>query len=293
MKTAISTIKINDNVRTVKVEADDIAYGNDEIWFNRDNPPGSEAMWVKEGYTVQPFLSPEDHLKIREAATKGIANKLTGLGLGVDTKGFTLEKYHEYVNDEQHLAFIENIRAGGEGTGGLSFELLPVLLEFIEQRVSQICNTEVTAIKTFLMENGSYYTTRHFWLRVIRPQCFKDNNLPHKDVHLDRGNLEGKKAINLYLPLAGSNELSSLPIIPGSHLWPENEIERTFGKVYCDGVQYTNPAIVSTKHGLDLITPNPGLNEAMIFTPYAIHGGGFNFNTDKTRVSLEMRFWRP
>jgi len=57
--------------------------------------------------------------------------------------------------------------------------------------------------------------------------------------------------------------------------------------------RYYSGVSVSTKHGLDLITPNPGLNEAMIFTPYAIHGGGFNFNTDKTRVSLEMRFWRP
>jgi len=30
----------------------------------------------------------------------------------------------------------------------------------------------------------------------------------------------------------------------------------------------------------------------MVFTPYAIHGGGVNFSPDTTRVSLEIRLWR-
>ena len=43
---------------------------------------------------------------------------------------------------------------------------------------------------------------------------------------------------------------------------------------------------------LTLERPNPGLNEVLVFSPYLIHGGAFNQQTDATRVSLEMRFWR-
>ena len=36
----------------------------------------------------------------------------------------------------------------------------------------------------------------------------------------------------------------------------------------------------------------PRPNEVLVFSPYLIHGGAFNQQTDRTRVSLEMRFWR-
>lgn len=290
MKSAVSTIKINDVEKTVNIEADDIAFGNNEIWFTGDNPPGSDADWKDIGYTVQNFLTPEEHNTFRERVAQGMETTLSNYG--IDTTGFTLDKYHNYVTNAQHLAFINTIRAGSDGTGGLLYECLPVPLERIEKRISEICNTKVAAVKTFLMGDGSFYTTNHFWIRVVRPQSFNDNNLPHKDVHIERIGPEGRKAVNLYFPLAGSNENSSLPIIPGSHLWPESDIERTHGNVFSNGVKFTNPAIVSTKNGLNLVTPNPGSDQAMVFTPYAIHGGGFNFNTDVTRISLEMRFWR-
>jgi ectoine hydroxylase-related dioxygenase (phytanoyl-CoA dioxygenase family) len=291
MKHAVSAMTINDVEKIVNVEADDIAYGDDSVWFERDKPPGYNATWKNEGYCIQQFLSIQEYTKIIDSITLGIARTLAKQG--IDTTGFTLANYHNYVNDEQHLNLIDYIRAGSEGTGGLHFSKLPIMLEIIEKRISEICNTPVTAIKTFLMESGSFFTTKHFWVRIIRPQKYNDNNLPHKDVHIERGGAEGKKAVNLYLPLAGSNEKSSLPILPNSHLWSENEIERTCGSVYSNGVKYTNPAVVSTKRGLNLITPNPGPNEVMVFTPYIIHGGGFNFNADVTRVSLEMRFWHP
>ena len=41
-----------------------------------------------------------------------------------------------------------------------------------------------------------------------------------------------------------------------------------------------------------MITPNPAFDEVLVFTPYALHGGGVNLNKDTTRVSLEMRFWK-
>jgi ectoine hydroxylase-related dioxygenase (phytanoyl-CoA dioxygenase family) len=41
-----------------------------------------------------------------------------------------------------------------------------------------------------------------------------------------------------------------------------------------------------------MIRPNPKPGQAMLFSPYLVHGGGYNLNTDTTRVSLEMRFWK-
>jgi len=304
-------VHINGVIKTNSIECDNIGSANinfsSQQWWDRfhsdrdknktvlfeiNRPPGFEASWKNEGYTVQPFLTPEENIAIKEAVEIGIKSELKTLG--VNTDGFTLEKYHNFVSDNIHYAFIDKIRAGTNGQGGLPCHYLTVPIECIDKRISQICNTPMTAIKSFVTKENRIITTNHFWLRIIRPGRFTDNNPPHKDIHIPRvlENEDYLQVVNLYYPLAGSNEHSSLPIIPGSHLWPEEDIEITHGKFTCNGVEYTNPAVVRTKYGLKLITPNPKQNEVMVFTPYAIHGGGFNFNTDVTRVSLEMRFWR-
>jgi ectoine hydroxylase-related dioxygenase (phytanoyl-CoA dioxygenase family) len=41
-----------------------------------------------------------------------------------------------------------------------------------------------------------------------------------------------------------------------------------------------------------MIRPNPSENEVLVFSPYLVHGGGYNTNIDITRISLEMRFWK-
>lgn len=286
----VSKMTINSRPIEVRVSADNIAPGEDVVLYNRDKPPSYESDWSDVGYTVQDFLTPHENELIRESARVGLMTTLSELNLPTD--GFTLETYHKFVNDETHLQVVEQIRAGGDGTGGLPYDRLPVTLERIEQRISEICKCSVVGRKTFDAGNGRTIESKCFWVRIVRPQKFSDNNPPHRDNHLERGGSEGKKAVNLYYPLAGSNENSSLPVIPKSHLWSEKDTTRTFGNVLVNGVKFTNPAIVSSVHGLNLITPNPKLNQAMVFTPYLIHGGGFNFNTDSTRISLEMRFWR-
>jgi hypothetical protein len=75
-------------------------------------------------------------------------------------------------------------------------------------------------------------------------------------------------------------------------LWSEQDIIKTSGNTRVNGLKYTVPAIISAVNGLNLITPNPTFTQAMFFTPYAIHGGGMNFNSDTTRMSLEIRFWK-
>ncbi len=100
------------------------------------------------------------------------------------------------------------------------------------------------------------------------------------------------KDADVLVPLAGSTESSSVPLVPESHRWKESEIERTLDGARTNGQSYTVPAVVGAKRELRLVRPNPGTNEVLVFSPYLIHGGGGNRNPDQTRVSLELRFWR-
>ena len=124
-------------------------------------------------------------------------------------------------------------------------------------------------------------------MRIVRPRRPADNNPLHRDSWLARL----RDAVNAYIPLAGSNELSSLPVLPGSQRWPESEVERTLAGATMNGVVFTVPAVVAAERGLALQRPRVGENEIMLFSPHVIHGGGVNLNPGITRVSLEMRFW--
>lgn len=286
MNEITAAVKINERIIDLPIKAERFAPGKNEVLFNIDESPVKISLpWSRQGYTIQKFLSP----KKNETLRKGIKNIIVDIlnSINVNTEGFELHNYHKFVNDDTHIKFADAIRAGSDGTGGISMDKFPLPIEDIDKRISEICETKVTARKIFDLGEGKTYTVKHFWIRVVRPQHYKDNNPPHRDVHLDRS----RGAVNLYFPLAGSTVDSSLPLIPGSHFWPETEIVRTYGEAYVNDVKYTNPATVAAVRGLNLITPNPGPEEVMVFTPYTIHGGGYNFNEDTTRVSLEMRFW--
>jgi ectoine hydroxylase-related dioxygenase (phytanoyl-CoA dioxygenase family) len=99
--------------------------------------------------------------------------------------------------------------------------------------------------------------------------------------------------VNIYVPLFGSDENSSLKLQPGSHKWNEKDTMVTTGGAYFKHTnkKYSVDAIVSSKVPLDMIRPNPKENQMMIFSPYLIHGCAKNEN-DTTRFSLEIRFIR-
>jgi len=98
--------------------------------------------------------------------------------------------------------------------------------------------------------------------------------------------------VNLYVPMAGSNERSSLTLVPGSHHWSESETARTVGGARINSVKFTVPSLVAASRPVRVLRPNPGNNEVLVFSPYTLHGGATNLNRDTTRVSLEIRLWR-
>jgi len=286
MNSVTTVFSINKRHISLDVTAEHIGPGPDSIQFLEDDSPVKYADWLEDGFTTCRFLTSEDFLNIKNSVQKILLSHLTKLGINVT--GFSLEKYHEFVNTDQHIALIDQIRAGSAGTGGIPFESLGISTERLDQEVSRICNTLVTCRKVFTLPNNKTHKVAHFFVRIVRPGTCKDNNPPHKDTYIDYL----RNAVNLYYPIAGSDINSSLPLIPMSHLWSERDIIRTSGMTTVNSIKYNVPAILSSIHGLRLITPNPKYGDAMLFTPYIIHGGGINFNTSITRMSLEIRFWR-
>jgi hypothetical protein len=229
---------------------------------------------LSQGYTIRKF--PKDYFySIKYAITNFISSKIG------DPYDFSLEKYHEFVDEKLHKEVINSFRGGTFGFGGIHLKHLGIPYQDFDSYVNNEIDSNLSCV---YKKYG--FPIKHFWIRLVRPQS-GDNNPPHKDVHVKRI----KKCVNIYLPLAGSDLNSSLPIIPKSHLESESEYIISDTPSYVNGKKFTVPTIINRKNGINLITPNPKEGEIMIFTPYLIHGGGVNHNKNTTRVSLEMRFF--
>tara|TARA_B100000401_G_C52714346_1_gene675412 strand:- start:248 stop:1075 length:828 start_codon:yes stop_codon:yes gene_type:complete len=234
-----------------------------------------DLSWLNQGFSVEEFLTPELYAQMQSGLKDMVKQLVLKFGGSVDDK-FSLENYHLYVDDEIHLKIAKEIQPGWNVSS------FPIDFNLVNERVSQIINKTVTAEAKHL---GMY----NYFLRIVRPQKFQDNNPPHRDVWIDRL----RNAVNIYVPVCGSSQDSSLPLVVGSHLAKESEIERTTDGAKLNGTKYSVPCVISYKgESPVLVRPQINDNQIMVFSPYMIHGGGYNFQKDKTRISLEARFWK-
>lgn len=229
--------------------------------------------WATAGYTVVPFLTPTENAALRNGLAEKVREALCATGHRVPA-GWPVEQYHQLVGDNQvqHLAVVNY-------TKEYPLAELPVPVARLEARVSALCGRTVQAHNP---HNGQ----QAFHLRLTRPGR-TDNNPLHRDAWLDRL----RDGINIYFPVAGSTPDSSLTVVPGSHHWPENRTQRTADGAVYNGTAYSVPALTGAAELLELVRPNPGPEEVLLFSPYLLHGGALNLNADATRISLEMRFW--
>lgn len=253
----------------------DVAVGAPQVLLDGDDDLTAGRPWAADGYTVAPFLLPDEYARLAEGIRLTLARRIAAAGLQVPDD-FAMDRYHEAVTtDEAHAS------VSAQGPWCHAVGELGVPVERISQRVSEILGVRVSTTPP----HAEF--PEHFCYRVVRPRS-RDNNPPHRDVWLDRL----RHAVNIYVPLAGSTPRSSLPLVTGSHRWKESEIERTAAGARVNGMTFTVPSVVGAAYPLTLVRPNPGQNEVLVFSPYLIHGGAFNQQADRTRVSLEMRFWR-
>src|SRR6187431_1737811 len=197
--------------------------GDDSVLLNSAVDLTANTSWTKAGFTIEKLFNQNDFDTFK-ANTKSLLLKCwrdAGLSLPDD---FSLDQYHQLVHTrDEHLMAIEKTKL-------LSVQSFPIDITILEKRISEICKEE-------LIVKNPYDNQSIFHFRVIRPQQ-PDNNPLHRDVWLE----DYKDCINLYIPICGSNDLSSLIIIPGSHHWPESQIERTLEGAQIGSSKYNVPA---------------------------------------------------
>jgi hypothetical protein len=268
------TYSINGKKKLLEAQAKSFKRGPHHIAFVNDI--FNDDQMIEDGYLISRLPSRWFN-KINTSITQYISNKIN-----VSDSNFRLSNYHTYVDDALHKQVVDSFRERGVMNG------IPLSeLGVTPNEMDDFVNTEIKSKRRLSCnQTRDGITLDVFWIRIVRPQVH-DNNPPHKDTHLPGI----QKNINIYLPLAGSNRKSSLPLIPKSHNELESEYIVSSSPCHINGKLFTVPAIVHRNNRLEMTTPDPKEGEVMLFTPHLIHGGGSNDNQNTTRVSLEMRFF--
>lgn len=266
-------VRINQQTVTYDVQGE-AGQTDGRVLLATDDDLTANTAWATDGYTVASFLPAAEQAALREGLAQLVRRALAEAGRPVPAD-FDVAHYHRVVGTDRdlHLSVVRRTKEFQQAPD------LPVSVRLLEQRVAELCGRPVRALNPWDGE-------RFFHLRLIRPGQ-ADNNPLHRDVWLP----DYHNCLNIYLPVAGSTAQSSLTLVPGSHHWPENRTLRTAGGAVSNGVRFTVPGVLGSAEPLDIIRPNPGAGEVLLFSPYLLHGGAVNLNDDETRISLEMRFW--
>ncbi|MGC4023148.1 MAG: phytanoyl-CoA dioxygenase family protein [Cyclobacteriaceae bacterium] len=233
----------------------------------------SQTNWNKIGFTIAPLFEEKIYQEFKLGLHQLLISLWRESGLKVENN-FLLNQYHTIAKDNSlHFQALDKTKL-------IPSERFPIPIKILEERISEICKTSLEVFSPTFKQS-------YFHFRVIRPQS-NDNNPLHRDVWVE----ENANGINLYIPITGSNENSSLAIIPGSHLWPESRIERTEQGALINGVKFNVPAVTNIFGGYEVSRPDPKENEVLVFSPYLIHGGSMNLNQNETRISMEVRLWK-
>lgn len=263
------------NGRTLKYEvSNDVIRGENIVILDAAIDLTKNLPWHDQGFVIAKlFNTSTAHAEFISATEQLLRRCWTEAGLEVPAH-LPLHQYHRMAADlPLHLQAVAKTKL-------LSLRDFPVPIGVITQRVSELIGCQVEG-------RNPYDGQEVFHFRVVRPSS-GDNNPLHRDVWLE----DYADCINLYIPIAGSTEQSSLILIPESHRWPESRFERTRDGAVINGVRFNVPAVTSISGSYEVVRPNPLSNQFLLFSPYLAHGGAVNFNEDETRISIELRLWR-
>ncbi len=248
-------------------------YGDQEVLVNENSDIAYHTSWYPKGYKVFDFLSPDKMDILVQDITNTIKNIVAKENINVDN--FSLEQYHHYVEDDQtHFNVAKQTR-------DLYEKDFRFAMQDLYKLIGKHGEIELTSYNEEIQEDV------HIIVRINRPHS-SDYNPPHKDIY----GAEIKSFLNVWIPIAGVNENSTLPIAPSSHLLNESKILRTFEGGIVDGKKYRVVAIAKWDDCHKLTRAEVKKGQCLIFTPYLIHGCGYNNQDDTTRVALEFRLSR-
>lgn len=248
-------------------------WGEGDLLYTASDSVISKTPWSKLGYGVVPAFDETEFKDLSNSITQNIMKAFDIHGIPYKKDTFTLGDYHKVAtNDELHLKVIDITR--NLTNADFDFDI-----EKLVARFGKILGYTLTSWVEELQKS-------HIQIRINRPSSL-DINPPHRDGYLSYW----EDVVNIWIPIEGCNENTSLPVLPGSHLIPEKEILRTESKgAKINGNTYYVPCILKTKQGdLKMIRPNPKQGEALLFSPFLIHGAAVN-RSSSTRVAIELRF---
>ena len=206
-----------------------------------------------------------------EAMLRGILD-----GLGRATTGFTLERYHHHVDDAAHADVVGRTR-------DLFQHDMPLEVVTMHERLGDVLGLRLTDTVV------APPMTLHVIVRLIRPGS-TDFNPVHKDIYEAVDHLGiVPPLVNFWIPVAGCGPHSSLPVAPGSHLIPENQVLRTRAGSVVHGRKYRVNSILQWAGSRSLERADVADGQALLFSSHLIHGLAVNNEPDTTRVALEFR----
>lgn len=252
----------------------EFAYGRHEFMSNAETDLTFGAPWYEDGFKVLPFLGDEEFATLR-GDIEDVIRKIVA-AQGVDTAGFRIDKYHRFVTDDaMHFAVVTRTR-------DLFPEDFSLPMRAVIEKISAVTGFRLSDIEPATGER------MHIIVRINRPRS-TDFNPPHKDSY---ENPARARFLNVWVPICGVNDKSSLPIVPGSHLLPEDKILRTMDGGVVAGKKYRVRSVASWdgRSDLERVAINDG--ELLIFSCHMIHGIAHNDQDDTTRVALEFRLFR-
>ena len=269
----ICKLFINEQPYKFEVEGD-FFWGENKLQYQIENSPISKMQWHNDGYAIVNAFNNSEFIKLKESVIQNIVSAIDQNVSGFDSNNFILDDYHKVINTDALHNKVINI------TRNLENKDFDFDIDALADKFGELLGCKLTTWIEELQKS-------HIQVRISRPNSL-DINPPHRDGYLSYF----KDILNLWIPIHGCNNQSSLPVMPSSHLIPENEILRTASKgAKINGNTYYVPCILETNKGaIKMIRPNPMEGEALIFTPFLIHGAAVNNNKDITRISLELRF---
>jgi hypothetical protein len=281
MASAIETCSLSIDGRPFSFDVGgEFTWGKDEVLYPASGVL-SRTDWHRAGFNVFRLFDDAQQRQLVEGTASIITKIFDELGYEYPAD-FRLENYHKVATTpERHQAVIRRTRF-------LTNQDFPIDFASVAEKVSRFLARTVSGHNPILAVSENAPKSREIViLRISRPQSL-DINPPHRDGYLDIW----KHTVNLWIPVAGCNQNSSLPLIAGSHLWNERDIYRTEAKgASINGLSYHVPAILKSNHGLTMTRPNPAVGEALVFTPFLLHGAAVNLNEDTTRFSFELRLF--
>ncbi len=275
----MNSYQIDDQEFSVSLQdAKDFTGGENTVLADKFDDITRAKPWFDTGYSLIDSGEYFDHEKVKVAVHMALEKIIAEEFPEIDLNGFTLERYHEYVDDEQHLVVISKSRRLYPGDLAFDTETLTLGLgEYFNQTLSYI--------------NPLSHTEQWIIVRINRPNSVGFNPA-HKDIYeIYDAYQKVPKMVNIWIPVCGVSGNTGLPVAPKSHLLPEKDIIRTRAGSSLNGQSYSVNSILSWGGQACMTTLVPKPNEMVVFSSHLVHGIAVNNHANTTRISLEFRLF--